>query len=63
MYYENTEDLYIQRLKIIVVIVLINFNIIPMLYIATNENMYCLFKNQVMKIMSIRFVCLKLPSK
>ena len=65
--YENTEDLYIQRLKIIVVIVLINFNIIPMLYIATNENMYCLFKNQVMKIMSIRFVCLKrkcqLPSK
>ena len=55
---ETTENLYIQRLKVIVVIVLINFNIIPMLFIATNKNLYCFFKNQVMKIM-FRIICLK----
>ena len=48
---ETTENLYIQRLKVLVANVIINFNIIPMLYIATNKNMYCFFKNQVMKIM------------
>ena len=46
----TTESLYIQRLKVMVASSLINFTIIPMLYIATNKNMYCFFKNQVMKI-------------